>query len=172
MPKSTNQLYLTIFTLFTLSLFLVPYFLPRTLIKKAILSVSYWPQSPSNHLNLAKIYFKNSYPQKAKNEYTLAQNLYSKISFFDISKKTKNQFREVKNLFNKHQKIINQKQKLENLNNDYNNSPKTLLNLSLVYHQLLEDDLAKNAWKLAFYLNPNSPQTRLVKKIIFKESIN
>lgn len=163
----SKNISLTILALFTLTFFLIPYFFPRTPIKKASLQAGYWPLSPSKHLLLAHTYFQNSYLENTKKEYYLAKSLYNKIKIMDITNKTKQHFNKIEYLLSKHQRLTKQQEYLQKQNSQYQNSPTLLTNLALLQFQLLEDQKSHLLWQKAFYLNPNNKQISEVKKIIF-----
>jgi len=151
--------------LFVFFLFLAGHLRPKGQIDQARLAVGRWPCSPQKRLQLAEILLANNQERLALNEYYQAEGFYH-LSPFALPNKLKKKLLETKKLVFQAKEIreeIDYWQKVNQAKPYYRDG---LLNLSLLYYQLWQDQLAQEVWQKAFYLDPNNTRVKKIGTII------
>ncbi len=152
-----------------ISLFVVlwmGYFWPRNKLVYRQLAVVRWPYSVNKNLDMANVLFETGDLDKAKLAIEHAQPLYQFYKPIDMGGRISKRLQEGQELINQPTKIQKQINYWETILSGKPNFRDVYLKLSLLYHQLWQDDKAREYWGKAFYLDPNNPKVQEIGKVV------
>ena len=149
-----------------LFLILTNYLIPKNKIEGTKLAVARWPFSVQKHLRLIKVFFGNGNSVKTKEEIKLIQM----SSFMSLNIKLipglQKEFKETETMIELPNKLEQQINQFEVILAEKPYYRDLYLRLSLLYLQTWQNEQAKNAWQIAYYLDPNNPQIKQLEKLI------
>jgi tetratricopeptide (TPR) repeat protein len=145
------------------------YFWPRNKLAQKQLAVIRWPYSVNKNLDMANVLFETGNLDKAKLTIQKAQSLYQLYKPLDMGGSMNKQLQEGQSLISQPANIQQQINHWETILSGKPNFRDVYLKLSLLYHQLWQDNKAREYWEKAFYLDPNNSKVKEVGKLINQE---
>lgn len=156
----------TLLAVLVLSLTLVSFLLPRDQLTQTRLQADRFPLSAKKQLVLSRVLLQSGWENEALAAFLRAEKLAAKFGFLDSSGKLTGDLVNTQTLVYQPQKI---KAEINYLNEVLIGKPHyrdLFLRLAVLHCQLYQDELARDYWQKAFYLDPNNWEVQQVGKLI------